>query len=160
FGYRSAVGQSYPNKLVKLIVPFPAGGNFDTIARTYATPLSEALGQSIVVDNPAGAAGTIGTTAAARSEPHGYTLVIGDIASLCINRCAQTDLQYDPIRDFAPISLVATVSVLLTVRKDLPASTFAEFVALARANPGKFTCGTGGPGSLGHLALELLKTMA
>lgn len=162
FGRSPAFGQasSYPDRLVKLIVPFPAGGNFDIIARAYATPLGEALGQSIVVENRAGAAGTIGTTAAARSEPDGYTLVIGDIASLCINRFAQADLQYDPIKDFTPISLVATVSVLLTARKDLPASTFQEFVVLARATPGKLTCGTGGSGSLGHLALELLKSMA
>jgi tripartite-type tricarboxylate transporter receptor subunit TctC len=160
-GLTSAFGQAsgYPNKLVKLIVPFPAGGNFDIIARTYSNPLAEALGQTIVVENRAGAAGTIGTTAAARAAPDGYTLVIGDIASLCINRFANADLQYEPIKDFAPISLAATVSVVVTARKDFPASTFQEFLALARANSRKFTCGTGGTGSLGHLALELLMSM-
>lgn len=152
--------QSYPNKPVKLIVPFPAGGNFDVVSRTYATPLSEAIGQSIVVENRGGAAGAIGTAAAARSEPDGYTLVVGDIATTCINRFAQAGLQYDPIKDFTPVSLLATVSVVLTARTDFPAATFAEFLAAVRANPGKFKCGTGGTGSLGHLALELLKSMA
>jgi tripartite-type tricarboxylate transporter receptor subunit TctC len=158
----SAFGQTsgYPARPVKLIVPFPAGGNFDIIARTYAAPLSEALGQPVVVENRGGAAGTIGTTTAARAAPDGYTLVIGDIASLCINRFAYADLQYDPLKDFAPISMVATVSVVVTARKNFPAATFPELLAYVRTNPGKVTCGTGGIGSLGHLALELLKSMA
>lgn len=160
-GQHSAFAQTaYPNKPVKLIVPFPPGGNFDVISRTYANPLGEALGQSMVVENRAGAAGSIGTTAAARSPNDGYTLVVGDIASLCINRFAYADLQYDPIKDLTPISLAATVSVVVTARKDLPAATFQDVLAFAKANPGKLTCGTGGNGTLGHLALELLKSTA
>jgi tripartite-type tricarboxylate transporter receptor subunit TctC len=155
----SAQTTGYPDRSLKLIVPFPPGGNTDIIARTYSNPLAEALGQSVVIENRSGAAGAVGATAAARSAPDGYTLVIGDIGSLCISRFANADLQYDPIRDFTPVCLLATVSVLITARPDFPASTFQELLAVARANPGKFTCGTGGVGSIGHLSLELLKSM-
>ena len=156
----SAQTPGYPNKSLKLIVPFPPGGNTDIIARTYSIPLAEALGQSVVVENRGGAAGTIGATAAARSAPDGYTFFIGDIGTLCISRFANADLQYDPIKDFTPVSLLATISVLVTARPDFPASTFQEFLALARANPGKFTCATSGVGTIGHLSLELLKSKA
>jgi tripartite-type tricarboxylate transporter receptor subunit TctC len=150
----------YPNRLLKLIVPYPPGGNTDIVARSYSNPLAEALGQSVVVENRGGAAGTLGAAAAARAAPDGYSLFIGDIGTLCISRFANADLQYDPIKDFAPVSLLATVSVLVTARPDFPASTFREFIALARANPGKFTCGTSGVGTIGHLSLELLKSLA
>jgi len=155
----SAQTTGYPDRSLKLIVPFPPGGNTDIIARTYSNPLAEALGQSVVVENRGGAAGTVGAAAAARSAPDGYTLVIGDTGSLCISRFANADLQYDPIKDFAPVSLLATVSILITARLDFPASSFQEFLAVARANPGKYTCGTGGVGSIGHLSLEMLKSM-
>jgi tripartite-type tricarboxylate transporter receptor subunit TctC len=155
----SAQASLYPNKPLRLIVPFPPGGNTDIIARTYSIPLAEALGQSVVVENRGGAAGTVGATAAARAAPDGYTLFIGDIGSLCISRFANAELQYDPIRDFTPVCLLATVSVLITARMDFPAASFQEFLAAARANPGKFTCGTGGVGSIGHLSLEMLKSM-
>jgi tripartite-type tricarboxylate transporter receptor subunit TctC len=155
----SAQSSSYPNRPLKLIVPYPPGGNTDIIARSYAIPLAEALGQPVVVENRGGAAGTVGAAAAARSAPDGYTLVIGDTGSFCIARFAYADLQYDPIRDFAPVSLLATISILITARADFPASSFQEFLAVARANPGKFTCGTGGVGSIGHLSLEMLKSM-
>jgi tripartite-type tricarboxylate transporter receptor subunit TctC len=156
----SAQTSGYPNRQLKLIVPYPPGGNTDIIGRTYSIPLAEALGQSVIVENRGGAAGTVGATAAARSTPDGYTLVVGDIGSLCIARFANSDLQYDPIKDFTPVSLLATVSILITARGDFPASSFQEFLAVARANPGKFTCGTGGVGSIGHLSLEMLKSMA
>ena len=154
-----AQASGYPNKQLKLIVPYPPGGNTDIIGRSYSIPLAEALGQSVVIENRGGAAGAVGATAAARSAPDGYTLVVGDTGSLCISRFANADLQYDPIKDFAPVSLLATISVLITARLDFPASSFQEFLALARANPGKFTCATAGVGSIGHLSLEMLKSM-
>ena len=151
---------SYPDKPLKLIVPFPPGGNTDVVARIFATPLAEALGQPVVVDNRGGAAAVIGATAAARSAPDGYNLFVGDLGSLCINRVARPDLPYDPAKDFVPVSLLATVSVLVAGRNALPAANFREFLALAKAQPGKFRCGTSGPGSIGHLVLEMVKHMA
>ena len=156
----SAHAQAYPSKLLKLIVPYPPGGNTDLVARIFATPLAVALGQAVVVDNRAGAAGAIGTTAGARSAPDGYTMVVGDLVSMCINRVARNDLPYDPQKDFAPVSMIATVSVLVTARNDLPVTNFKEFLALAKANPGKFKCGTAGAGTIGHLSLEMIKSMA
>jgi len=156
----AAQTSGYPNRSLKLIVPFPPGGNTDIIARTYSILLAEALGQSVVVENRGGAAGTVGATAAARATPDGYNLFVGDIGTLCISRFANADLQYDPVRDFTPVSLLATISVLVTARPDFPASTFQELLVLARANPGKFTCGTSGVGTIGHLSLELLKSKA
>jgi len=114
----------------------------------------------VVVDNRGGAAGAIGATAGARSAADGYNLVVGDLGSLCINRVARADLPYDPVKDFAPVSMIATVSIIVTARNDLPVTTFKEFLALAKANPGKFKCGTAGPGTIGHLSLEMIKSMA
>jgi tripartite-type tricarboxylate transporter receptor subunit TctC len=156
----SAQAQAYPSKPLKLIVPYPPGGNTDVVARVFSTPLAEALGQAVVVDNRGGAAGAIGATAGARSAADGYNLVVGDLGTLCINRVARADLPYDPSKDFAPVSMIATVSVIVTARNDLPVANFKEFLALAKANPGKFKCGTSGAGSIGHLALEMIKNMA
>jgi tripartite-type tricarboxylate transporter receptor subunit TctC len=155
----AAHAQAYPSKPLKLIVPYPPGGNTDLVARIFATPLAGALGQAVVVDNRGGAAGAIGTTAAARSTPDGYTLVIGDLGSMCINRVARNDLPYDPPKDFIPVSMIATVSIVVTARNDLPVTNFKEFLALARANPGKFKCGTSGAGTIGHLSLEMIKNL-
>lgn len=155
-----ARAQAYPSKPIKLIVPYPPGGNTDLVARIFATPLAEALNQAVVVDNRGGAAGAIGTTAAARSAPDGYTMVIGDLGSMCINRVARNDLPYDPPKDFVPVSMIATVSIVVTARNDLPATNFKDFLALAKANPGKFKCGTAGAGTIGHLSLEMIKNMA
>ena len=157
----SALAQAaYPDKPLKLIVPYPPGGNTDVVGRIFATPLAKTLGQPMVVDNRGGAAAVIGATAAARSAPDGYNLFIGDLGSLCINRVARADLPYDPARDFVPVSMLATVSVLVAGRNDLPATNLRELLALAKAQPGKFRCGTSGPGSIGHLVLEMVKHMA
>jgi tripartite-type tricarboxylate transporter receptor subunit TctC len=150
----------YPNRPVKLIVPYPPGGNTDLVARLFAVQLATALGQPVIVDNRGGAAGSIGMAAAAKSPADGYTIVIGDVGSLVVNRFAQPNLAYDPLKDFAPISLIATVSIVVTARPDFPANTFVEFLALARANPGKYTCATAGTGTIGHLSLESLMSMA
>jgi tripartite-type tricarboxylate transporter receptor subunit TctC len=156
----AAQAQTYPERPLKLIVPFPPGGNTDVVARMFGQKLSEALGQPVVVDNRGGAAGSIGVTAAAKSPPDGYTLVIGDIGTLGINRFAYPKLPYDPLKDFAPISLLATVSIVMTARPDFPANTFQEFLAVARANPGKFSYASNGAGGVGHLSFEMLRSMA
>ena len=150
----------FPNRPLKLIVPYPPGGTTDLVARLFGVHLATALGQPVIVDNRGGAAGSIGMSAAAKSPADGYTIVIGDVGSLVVNRFAQPNLAYDPLKDFAPISLIATVSIVVTARPDFPANTFVEFLALARANPGKYTCATAGTGTIGHLSLESLMSMA
>ena len=150
---------NYPNKPVTLIVPYPPGGNNDVVARAYATPLSKAIGQPVVVENKGGAAGAIGVGQAAKAAPDGYNMVIGDLGSLCINPIANPTLAYSTLRDFAPISTIASVSIVITGRKDLPANNLRELLNQAKSNPGKFRCGTAGPGSIGHLSLEMIKSM-
>lgn len=156
----TARAQAYPDKPLKLIVPYPPGGNTDVVARVFSTPLAEALGQPVVVDNRGGAAGAIGAALAARSPADGYNLVIGDLGSLCINRIARPDLPYDPVKDFTPVSMIATVSIIVTARNDLPVSSFKDLLAFAKAKPGQLKCGTAGPGTIGHLSLEMVKSMA
>lgn len=150
---------SYPNRPLTLIVPYPPGGNNDIVARAYATPLSKALGQPVVVENKGGAAGAIGMGQAAKAAADAYTLVIADMGTLCINPIANPALTYDTLRDFAPISTIASVSIVITGRKDLPVNNLREFLNLAKSNPGKFKCGTAGSGSIGHLSLEMIKSM-
>ncbi|MCC6198258.1 MAG: tripartite tricarboxylate transporter substrate binding protein [Burkholderiales bacterium] len=154
----AAVAQPYPSKPIRLIVPYPAGGNTDIVARTYTQLLSERLGQPVVVENRSGAAGMLGVSAAAKSPNDGYTLVIGDLGSLVIAPLANPNVDYS-LKDFAPISLVATVSLVVTVNPKSPDSSIADFLARAKANPGKLTYGTGGVGGPGHLAFELLRSM-
>ena len=139
---------NYPNKPVTLIVPYPPGGNNDIVARAYATPLSKAIGQPVVVENKGGAAGAIGVGQAAKATPDGYNMVIGDLGSLCINPIANPSLAYSTLRDFTPISTIASVSIVITGRKDLPANNLRELLNQAKSNPGKFRCGTAGPGSI------------
>ena len=150
---------NYPNKPVTLIVPYPPGGNNDVVARAYATPLSKAIGQPVVVENKGGAAGAIGVGQAAKAAPDGYNMVIGDLGSLCINPISNPSLAYSTLRDFTPISTIASVSIVITGRKDLPANNLRELLNQAKSNPGKFRCGTAGPGSIGHLSLEMIKSM-
>jgi tripartite-type tricarboxylate transporter receptor subunit TctC len=151
---------SYPSKPINLIVPYPPGGNNDIVARAYAVPLSKAIGQPVVVDNKGGAAGAIGVGQAAKSTSDGYNMVIGDLGTLCINPIANPSLTYVTLRDFIPISTIASVSIVITGRKDLPVNNLREFLNLAKSNPGKYRCGTAGPGSIGHLSLEMIKSMA
>ncbi|MBK8741392.1 MAG: tripartite tricarboxylate transporter substrate binding protein [Betaproteobacteria bacterium] len=155
-----AAAQGYPSKPIKLIVPYPPGGNTDIVARIFGAKLSERLGQPIVYDNRGGAAGRIGAAVAAKSPADGYTLVIGDLGTLVIASFADPNLQYSPTKDFAPISLVTSVSIVVTANPDFPVNTLPEFLARARANPGKLTYATGGAGGPGHLAFEMLRSMA
>ena len=151
---------SYPSKPVTLIVPNPPGGNTDILARIFSVPLSKALGQPVVVENRGGAGGVIGMTAAARAAADGYTMGLGNLSDLVVSRFAQPNVPYDPAKDFEAVATLAKVSIVVTALPSLPAKSFQEFLALARANPGKYKCGTAGNGTIGHLCLEALKAAA
>jgi tripartite-type tricarboxylate transporter receptor subunit TctC len=155
----AALAQPYPSRPVKLIVPYPAGGNTDIVARMYAQKLTERLGQPVVIENRGGAAGTIGVAAGAKSPNDGYTLVVGDLGSLVIGPISKPDLGYDPARDFAPVGLLATVSIVVSVHPGSPDKSIGDYLARARAQPGKLTYGTSGVGAPGHLAFELMRSM-
>jgi len=154
-----AAAQSYPSQPIKLIVPYGPGGNSDIVARIFGQKLAERLGQAVVIDNRGGAAGTLGVRVAAKSPNDGYTLVIGDLGSMVIGPFAQTDVGYRPLEDLAPIGLIAAVSIVVTVHPKSPINSVADLLALARAQPGKLTYGSGGTGGPGHLAFELLRSM-
>ncbi|HVE51047.1 MAG TPA: tripartite tricarboxylate transporter substrate binding protein [Casimicrobiaceae bacterium] len=150
----------YPNKPIRLVVPFPAGGSTDIIGRLVAQKLSERLGQSVVVDNRGGAGGTIGTDNAAKSPADGYTLLLSTTSTLAVAPAAYSKLGYDPVRDFAPVSLVAITPYLLVVNTGVKANTLAEFVALAKSQPAKLNYASAGNGTTTHLAMEMLKDAA
>lgn len=156
----AAAAQPYPSQPVKLIVPYPPGGNTDIVARLYAQKLSERLGQPVVIDNRGGAAGTLGVGIAAKSPNDGYTLVIGDLGSLVIGPLSKPGIGYDPQKDFAAVSLVSTVSIVVTANPKSGINSMPDLLARAKAQPGKLNAGTGGQAGPGHLALELLRTMA
>lgn len=156
----AALAQPYPSQPVKLIVPYPPGGNTDIVARLYAQKLSERLGQPVVIDNRGGAAGSLGVGIAAKSPNDGYTLVIGDLGSLVIGPLSKPSIGYDPQKDFAAVSLVSTVSIVVTANPKSGINSMPDLIARAKAQPGKLNAGTGGQAGPGHLALELLRTMA
>ena len=151
----AAAQAQYPDKPIKLIVPYPPGGTTDIMARTLQEPLSKALGQPVIVDNKAGAAGAIGTKQVATAAPDGYTLVFGNNGPSAIVPLLQKDVGYDPVKDFAPVSLVSIAPLVLVLHPSVPASDVKEFVAWAKAQPGGVEYATAGAGSLGHLATEL-----
>lgn len=151
--------ESYPNKPIRFILPYSPGGAVDTIGRIVAQKLAEGLGQSVVPENRPGAGSTIGTEIAVRAKPDGYTIVIGS-ASITISPSLYKKLNYDSIRDLAPISMTALGHQVFLVHPSLPVKDLKELVAYARANPGKLNFGSGGIGNPGHLALELLKSDA
>jgi tripartite-type tricarboxylate transporter receptor subunit TctC len=155
----AAVAQAYPVRPVKLIVPYPAGGNTDIVGRVYAQKLAERLGQPVVVENRAGAAGTLGVGVAAKSANDGYTLVVGDLGSLVIGPISNPNVGYAPQKDLVAVGLLASVSVVVTSNLSSPDRSFADFLARARAQPGKLTYGTGGIGSPSHLAMEMMRSM-
>jgi len=155
----AAAAQQYPAKPVRLIVPFVPGGNTDIIARIVAPEMSKALGQPLVIENRGGAGSVIGTEAAAKSPPDGYTLLMVSAAHT-INPAMAKKLPYDSIRDFAPITVVADVPTAFAVHPLLPVKNVKEFIALARARPGQLNYSTAGRGTVGHLSAELLSSMA
>ncbi len=142
----------YPSKPIRLIVPYPAGGAVDTVARIVSVKLADVLGQSIVVDNRPGGGTLLGAGLAARSAPDGYTLVMGSLASHSTGPLLIKDPPYDPVKDFTPISLVAVAPIILVVNNDFPAATAAEFLELVKKNPGKYNYASSGNGSPPHLA--------
>jgi tripartite-type tricarboxylate transporter receptor subunit TctC len=154
-----AYAQTYPSKPIRFVVPFAAGGGSDLVARTVAAKITEALGQAVVVDNRAGAAGTIGADIAAKSPPDGHTLLLGSNGPLAINPSLYTKLPYDAARDFSPISLVTIMPFLLVTHPSLPVKSVKELVTLAKSKPGQLNYGSPGSGSTTHLANELLKSM-
>jgi tripartite-type tricarboxylate transporter receptor subunit TctC len=149
----------YPEKPIKLIVPFPAGGPNDIIARTVGQKMSDILKQQVVVDNRGGQGGVIGTDAVAKAEPDGYTIAISSAGALAISASMQT-VAYDTLKDLAPVTLVAKVPEMLVVATNVPASNMTELIALAKSKPGKLNFASSGPGSMPHLAGELLKLTA
>ena len=157
---RTASAQSYPSRPIRLVVPFPPGGAVDFYARVVQAALSEVLGQAVIIDNKAGASGMVGASAVAQSQPDGYTLLLGNIASLAINVGLYPKMPYDPRKDFTPIIRTVDVNYVLVVHPSLAAKTWTELVQLAKAAPGKIAYGSAGSGSLPHLGTELLKAQA
>ena len=152
-------GVTYPTKPARLIVPLTAGGPTDILARIIATPLTDALGQPVIVDNRPGAGGNIGAEIAAKAPPDGYTLFMGTSGPLAINSTLYPKLPYDPIRDFAPIILAASAPFVVIVNLAVPVSSMKDLIALAKAKPGQLNYGSV-PGSASHLSTELFKMTA
>jgi tripartite-type tricarboxylate transporter receptor subunit TctC len=155
-----AQAQDYPNKPIRLVVPFPPGGPNDIIGRVVGQKMQELLGQTIVIDNRPGAGGTLGTDNVAKSEPDGYSIAIASAGALAINIALQEKILYDPLKELAPITLVAKVPEVLVASTTVPVANVRELVALAKAKPGTINYGSTGPGSMPHLAGELLRTSA
>ena len=156
---RAASAQDYPNRALRAIVASVPGGGSDISSRLVAAGLGEALGKQIVVDNRPGGGGTLGVAIAAKALPDGYTVLMGSIATHGINPALFKNLPYHPIRDFAPVSMLGTTPNVVVVHPSVPAVTLSEFIAYARANPGKILYGSSGVGGSPHLAMELLKSM-
>jgi tripartite-type tricarboxylate transporter receptor subunit TctC len=154
-----ARAQNYPTRQINLIAPWPAGGAVDALCRALAPHLSDRLGKSVVVENRPGAGSVIGTATGAKAAPDGYTLVMAGSGSLAISATIYKKLPYDPVKDFAPIALVAKIPFVLVVNPSLPVRSVAELVKYARENPGKLSFASGGPGSPHHLYGEMLKGM-
>ena len=156
----SAAAADYPARAVTLVVPYPPGGGVDAMARVVAAKLSEAMHAQFVVDNRSGAGGTIGTRAVAQAAPDGYTLLLGHTGTISINPSLYAHAGYDPRKDFAPIGLVASMPVALLANPSFPAKSIAEFIAMAKKDPGKFNLGTSALGTGGYMCAELFKAEA
>jgi len=155
----TAAAQDYPTKPIRFVVPFPPGGGNDTMARTIGYKLTEAWGQQVVIDNRAGAGGIIGAETAARSAPDGYTLFLGGVASHGINPNLHAKLGYDPVKDFAPVSLIAAAPLILVVHPSVQAKSVKELIQLAKAKPGALNFASNGKGGSSHLAAEMFMMM-
>ena len=154
-----AQAQQYPNRPIRMFVGYPAGGGADALARLTATHLSEALGQQVVVDNRAGAGGTLAADAVAKAQPDGYTLLFGE-TGLLIAPAIYASLPFDPAKSFAAVGSVAVLPLVVVANPAVPAKNAAELVALLKANPGKYSYASPGVGTVHHLAMELFRTQA
>lgn len=156
----TAHAQTYPNKPIRLVVPFAPGGSSTIVARSVAAEMEKTLGQPIVIENKGGGGGNLAMHDVARADPDGYTLIIGHVGSLAMTPYITPNLGYDVNQDFAPVSLLAKVPNIFVVHADVPAKNLREFVALAKGKPGHFYYGSAGNGSAGHLAMEYLKLVS
>jgi tripartite-type tricarboxylate transporter receptor subunit TctC len=152
------VAAAWPEKPIKLIVPYPPGGLTDAVARQVGSALAERLKQPVVIENIAGGGGNIGADRAAKSQADGYTLYLGNNATVGLNTLVYKKLSFDPLKDLAPVSIVAESQTVLVVHPSVPAKSVAELVALAKAKPGALNFGSTGAGGLSHLVGELLKS--
>jgi tripartite-type tricarboxylate transporter receptor subunit TctC len=155
-----AAAQDYPNRPITLVVPYAAGGGNDVMARTVAEKMSRTLGQQIVVENRAGAGGTIATRQVAKAAPDGYTLVIGGTGTLAVNPTLYANVGYDPRKDFAPVGLIGTSALVILVNPSVPVTSIRELIDLARKDPGKLNYASAGVGSGIHLGTVLFEQMA
>ena len=151
--------QTYPNKAIRIVVPFPPGGGADITARPIAQKLNELWGQSVVIDNRGGASGMIGADIVAKAPPDGYTLMVGSSAEVALNVALFPKMPYDPVRDFAPITLAIVIPMALVVHPSVPIKSVKEYIAFARAKPGSMKFGSAGAGSPHHFAGEWLKML-
>ncbi len=150
----------YPAKAIRYVVPFPAGGPLDIVARAVGQELNRAWGQPVIIDNRPGAGGNIGADVVAKAPADGYTILMGAVSTHAINPTLYSKIPYDPIKDFAPITLITSVPNVLVVHPSIPAKTVRELIAIAKARPGQLNFASGSTGSAGHLAGELFNTMA
>ena len=153
----TASAQDYPNRPIRVIVPYAAGGLPDTMARLVGAKMSEALGQQMVVENRGGAGGIVGTTEVVKAAPDGYALLVADVGQIAINPHLFAKLPYDPLKDLVGVSLMGTSALYLVAHPSVPANNMAELIALIKAQPGKLSYGSSGTGSIHHLATEALK---
>ena len=160
FALDMAWAQAWPSKPIRLIVPFPAGGSTDVVARLIAEKISPSLGQPVIVDNRAGGGGTSGSDLAAKALPDGHTLLMGTSSTHEIAPSLYPKLNYDPVKDFAPINFLGTATILMVVHPSVPAKSVAELVALAKSKPGQLMYGSTGNGSVSHLTAEYFKASA
>lgn len=160
FSVVSATAQPYPDKPIRMIVPFGPGGSNDVIARLVAPKLSESLGQSVIVENRPGAGGTIGTDAVVNAAPNGYTLMIGLTSTLAVNAALYPKRRFDPVKSLTPISPIASGSLLMAVPASSPVTNVRQFIDLAKSNPGQLNYGSSGKGSTMHLVGEMFTIMA
>jgi len=156
----TALAQDFPNRPVKIVVPWPPGGNVDITARTLQQAFSEALGQAVIVDNRAGAGGTIGTAAVTKSPADGYTLLLGSSGTVTSGAAVFKNLSYDPLKDLVPIGPIQYVAMVLSAAPKTPVSNYKEYAAYARSKPGQVSIASAGSGSSNHLALELMMHQA
>lgn len=154
-----AAAQAYPAKPIRVVVPYPPGGTSDIIGRTLGQKLTEAWGQQIIVDNRSGVGGSLGAEVAAKAPPDGYTLLVGNLAPVAINISIYRKIGYDPVKDFAPITLAVAGPNLVVVHPSVPAKSFKDFIALVKSRKDTLNYGSSGAGTVSHLAAEMFKTM-